>query len=248
MAYNILITNDDGIYSEGISALYQVFSNDSLFNVYVVSPSTEYSACSHTVTLRKPISSQEITTDKVKGIAVSGSPADCVKLAILNIYAEINFDLVISGINPGRNNGVCVHYSGTVAGAKEAALFRIPSISVSIMSTKDANFLAIAEFLKKFVTDNMIQIKERKSFLNINIPKNVDLTKKPVYLRMGTNPFISAYTTHLHFGIDHWFCGDGTLGNIDPGIHDENHFDDIIITPLKIDLTDYEELEYWKNS
>ncbi len=250
MTYKILLTNDDGIYSPGIKALFSSFKADSLFEVFVVAPSEEYSGSSHGITLREAICTKPVKHSDINGIAVKGTPADCVKLALLNLHATIDFDLVISGINSGSNNGSSIHYSGTVGAAKEAALYKIPAIAISLFSHDDQKFNEAADFLNSFLHSKIKQITTRNSFLNINIPLAVDYTKMPIFCKMGTSPFISPYKNYQHFNTDLWYCGDATKDlekslQIDEKIILNNQ---ITITPLQVDLTDYHELDFWQNN
>ena len=116
---NILLTNDDGIYAEGLWALYRRFSPKHA--VTVVAPDRERSAVGHGITLHQPLRATKISVDRdFHGYAVNGTPADCIKISLMEILDKPP-DLVISGINLGANVGVNLNYSGTVAAAKEAA-------------------------------------------------------------------------------------------------------------------------------
>src|SRR5712691_956794 len=121
----ILVTNDDGYRSEGIRVLADALA--PLGEVTVVAPIEEASAIGHALTLRRPLRLEHISE---RVLAVDGTPTDCVNLAITHVFKGLP-DLVVSGINKGWNLGDDVTYSGTVAGALEAALLGIPSIAVS---------------------------------------------------------------------------------------------------------------------
>ena len=125
----ILVTNDDGVRSEGIHALARALKH--LGEVIVVGPQTEASAIGHALTLRRPLR-MELLEEGV--YEVDGTPTDCVNIAITQLYKPSGAmpDLVVSGINKGYNLGDDVTYSGTVAGALEAALLGIPGIAVSL--------------------------------------------------------------------------------------------------------------------
>ena len=127
---NILITNDDGIYADGIIELSKEISK--IANVYVVAPEGQRSATGHSITIHSPIMVQEsYMGDNIKAYSISGTPADCVKIGIEAIFKDINFDLVLSGINNGPNLGTDVIYSGTVSAAIEGFILNKPSIAVS---------------------------------------------------------------------------------------------------------------------
>src|SRR5215472_14397417 len=131
----ILLTNDDGVYAPGLRALRKELQK--LGDVVVVAPATEQSAVGHSITLLTPLLVQEVLDEQNQfmGWAVEGRPADCVKLALLELLPEPP-DLVISGLNAGSNAGINVLYSGTVAAAIEGAFFRRVSIAVSLEYTK----------------------------------------------------------------------------------------------------------------
>ena len=127
---DVLLTNDDGIYAQGLWALYNRFAEKH--KVAVVAPDRERSAIGHAITLHQPLRATRISLNgDTGGYAVNGTPADCIKLGILEILA-IRPDVVVAGINPGANVGANLNYSGTVAAAKEAALCGTIGIAVSI--------------------------------------------------------------------------------------------------------------------
>src|SRR5436309_2716981 len=132
---HILLTNDDGIYAPGLRALRLELKK--LGSVSVVAPATEQSAVGHSITLLTPLLVQEVEDENNEflGWAVEGRPADCVKLALLELLPE-KPDLIVSGLNAGSNAGINVLYSGTVAAAFEGAFFKCTSIAVSLEYTK----------------------------------------------------------------------------------------------------------------
>lgn len=169
----ILISNDDGILSNGIHALIEALS--PCHEVYVVAPDRERSAAGHSLTLHTPLRVEEV--DPKYGAKrcwmTTGTPGDCVKLAINAILSEEEKpDLVISGINHGPNLGADILYSGTVSCAMEGAMMGYPSIATSLASMKteyedfkfSANF--VAELLNRLETYKI----PPKTILNINIP------------------------------------------------------------------------------
>ena len=126
----ILLTNDDGIFAPGLAAMYKRLS--TLGDVFVAAPSNVQSGAGHSISLSEIDCEHIDIAGKFSGYSINGSPADCVKLAINELF-NLNgqFDLVVSGINHGANVGINVFYSGTVAGAIEAAFYNIPAIAVS---------------------------------------------------------------------------------------------------------------------
>ena len=125
---NFLISNDDGVHAPGLLALYEALS--TLGMVRVVAPDTEQSGCASALNISQPLYTQELSSGF---IAVSGSPADCVYLALHHIYRDIKFDCVITGINSGANLGQDVLFSGTFGAALTAQLFGLPAIATSLV-------------------------------------------------------------------------------------------------------------------
>jgi 5'-nucleotidase len=121
---HILVTNDDGIDAPGLAALVEVAQ--TLGQVTVVAPATHMSGCSHAATTDRPM---RVVDHGLSRYSVAGTPADCVRIALLQIAPQIDF--VLSGINDGGNLGVDVLMSGTVAGAREALLLGRPAVAVS---------------------------------------------------------------------------------------------------------------------
>jgi len=163
----ILLTNDDGFYSEGLKALYQELKEWG--QVFIVAPDREKSASSLSLTLHHPLRVKSIQNNIY---AVDGTPADCVYLAIQKILPRFP-DLLISGINHGPNLGQQdISYSGTVAGAKQGAFLRIPSLAVSLIPDNDGIFAfetsaKIVHALARKIMDNHLP---KGIALNINIP------------------------------------------------------------------------------
>src|SRR3989338_604903 len=143
----ILLTNDDGIYADGIYALYLELKK--IGAVTVVAPDSERSSVGHGITLAHPIWDKRVNRKgRFFGIGISGTPADCVKFAVAVILKR-KPDVVVSGINLGHNDGCSVFYSGTVAGVREGALMGIPSIAVSLATFINPDFSFAAQCAAK---------------------------------------------------------------------------------------------------
>ena len=143
----ILLTNDDGFTAPGLRAVWDALSPEC--EAIIIAPETEQSAVGHAITLATPLKVKEMKEgDRLLGYAVSGTPADCVKIAVTELLPEPP-KLVISGINQGSNMGSCVIYSGTVSAATEAAIMGVPSIAVSLNSWDNKDFSVSAEFIRK---------------------------------------------------------------------------------------------------
>ena len=130
----ILVTNDDGVRSDGIRALAEAMQ--PLGEVTIVAPLAEASAIGHALTLRRPLRLEQLSE---RVFAVDGTPTDCVNIAITTVFKRAP-DLIVSGINKGWNLGDDVTYSGTVSGAFEGALLGVPSVAVSLQYTEDRTF------------------------------------------------------------------------------------------------------------
>jgi 5'-nucleotidase len=174
----ILLTNDDGVYAPGLRALRKELQK--LGTVTVVAPAGEQSAVGHSITLLTPLIVQEVVDEDQKpmGWAVEGRPADCVKLALLELLKEPP-DLIVSGLNAGSNAGINVLYSGTVAAAIEGAFFQCTSIACSLAYTKPTtpNFPAAAEQAAKVVAQIARHPLSRGSLFNVNVPS---AEKRPI--------------------------------------------------------------------
>ena len=248
----ILLTNDDGIYAEGIRALYQALAD--LGEVTVVAPDTECSAVGHAITLSDPLRVKNVNRGGLFfGYSVTGTPADCVKIAIRAILKD-RPDIVVSGINLGPNVGYSVLYSGTVSGATEGAILGIPSIAISLGTFEDPDYRYAAAFAKKIVQ----LVSENKglpqgTLLNINVPavgqdrikgvRIVKQSKRAIEERFDKREDPRKRTYY-------WLTGEviESDGREDADIETlrENY---ISITPMRCDMTDYEfmnTLKLWK--
>jgi 5'-nucleotidase len=162
----ILITNDDGYRSDGLAPLADALA--ALGETTVVAPITEASAIGHALTLRHPLRLERIG-DRM--YAVDGTPTDCVNVAITQVFRALP-DLVVSGINKGWNLGDDVTYSGTVAGALEAALLGIPAIAVSLRVSREAYDFSHAARVTASLAEALLRRPlPGRTFLNINVPK-----------------------------------------------------------------------------
>ena len=165
----ILVTNDDGIFSSGIYALWEVAKEFG--DVTIVAPNTQKSAVGHGITISNPIYVREIEREnECKGFAVSGTPADCVKIGIKSILPSRPPDLILSGINIGSNLGNNIIYSGTVAAAVEGAVVGIQSIALSIDSHNPTSFETSKAVVRKMINFVMNNKIPSGTILNVNVP------------------------------------------------------------------------------
>jgi 5'-nucleotidase len=160
----ILVTNDDGVHSDGIHALARALAR--LGEVIVVAPHIEASAIGHALTLRRPLRMERLREGVYE---VDGTPTDCVNVAITQLY-QAPPDLIVSGINKGYNLGDDVTYSGTVSGALEGALLGIPAIAVSLERTAEYDFTQAAEAAASVAEAVLDRGLPCRTFININVP------------------------------------------------------------------------------
>ncbi len=167
----ILITNDDGIYSPGIRALWEALN--SFGDIIAVAPSSQKSAISHAITIFQPLRVRQVKdVDGFCGYSVSGTPADCSKIAIKHILSK-KPKVLISGINLGANVGNNIIYSGTVSAALEGTMLGIPSIAISLDSFKNDRFELSKKLARDVVSFVLKNNLPKGTMLNVNVP-NID--------------------------------------------------------------------------
>jgi len=237
----ILVTNDDGVHSEGIHALADALKR--LGEVTVVAPHIEASAIGHALTLRRPLRVERLRQDVYE---VDGTPTDCVNVAIARILDEAPI-LVVSGINKGYNLGDDVTYSGTVAGAMEAALLGIAGVAVSLERSADTyDFAPAAAAAAQVAAQVLARALPSRTFININVPAG-----QP----KGFRTTVQARRNHVTVvderldprGRPYYWIEEGQN---DWEVNDRSDYAAVkagyvSVTPLQPDLTDYAALENW---
>ncbi len=238
----IVLTNDDGIFAEGICALFRALSVD--YDVVVVAPEAERSAVGHAITLSQPLRVKVVRRGReFWGYAVNGTPADCVKLAFYELVKDVQ--LVVSGINRGANVGINVLYSGTVSAATEAAILGIPSIAVSLDAYRGGDYCFAAYFTYYLIEEVFKWPLEFPFCLNVNIPNlPAHLIKGVKFTRQGTNRLKERFEKRIdpHGNVYYWQCGEEfreTDEDTDVVALKSGY---ISITPLFHDLTNHREL------
>ncbi len=248
----ILLTNDDGIAAPGLAALEKEISK--IAEVMVVAPATEMSAVGHAITLSDPLRAFEYKKNgEFFGHAVTGTPADCVKIAYWALLKDKpKPDLLISGINQGSNTGINTIYSGTVSAATEGAILDLPSFAVSLASYTHSDFSVAAKFASTLAQRLSKQKLPENVFLNVNVPPVIKENLKGVKI---TRQGLSSYWEEFETRNDprqrkyYWLTGERKKipkdENVDDRAVEENK---ISITPIHYDLTHYpaiKELESW---
>ncbi len=164
----LLITNDDGIFAPGLEALYLAVTD--IGQVEVVAPADAQSAVGHAISVLTPMAVRRLHVNNVfHGWSVAGRPADCVKLAVLELL-DVRPDFVLSGINAGANTGVNVLYSGTVAGAVEAAVFGVPSMAFSLELSDEMDFHRAGRVARAILDRYIANRPAPGTCLSVNIP------------------------------------------------------------------------------
>ena len=164
---NILLTNDDGIFAPGLAAFYRELVK--IGRVTVVAPSDGQSGASHSITFAEPLVCNKVDiSGQFTGFSVQGSPADCVKLAAMELH-EGPIDLLVAGINNGANAGINVYYSGTVAAAMEGAFLKIPAVAMSLAVEPSMDFEQAATYGVQ-ILEKLMPVR-KGSVININLPE-----------------------------------------------------------------------------
>jgi len=236
----ILVTNDDGVHSEGIHALAEAL--DRLGDVIVVAPHIEASAIGHALTLRRPLRMEKLR-DRV--YEVDGTPTDCVNVALTQLF-DTAPDLVVSGINKGFNLGDDVTYSGTVSGALEGALLGVPSIAVSLERTSGTyDFGPSARATAAIASAVLEHGLPGRTFLSVNVP-----TGEPRGMRVtvqGKRNHVTVVSERTDpRGKSYYWIEEGE-NNWEP--HDLSDFQAVkdgylSITPLQPDLTAHDAMAH----
>ena len=233
MARRILVTNDDGYRSEGIAILMEALVG--LGEVTIVAPTVEASAIGHALTLRRPLRLEPIAP---RVFAVDGTPTDCVNIAVTQVFHGLP-DLVVSGINKGWNLGDDVTYSGTVAGALEAALLGVPSIAVSLrMSRSQYDFGPSARAAAIMAEALLRHPLPSRTFLNINVPKGRPKGYR-VTVQAKRNHITSVAERHDPKGHAYYWIEEGQDAWEPHDLSDYQAVRDgyVSVTPLQPDLT-----------
>lgn len=241
-----LLTNDDGIYAKGLSALYSELSEEA--DCLIVAPEIEQSAVGHAITISRPLMVRSATKNgNFLGYAVYGTPADCVKIGIKEL-SDKPVDMVISGINRGANAGINIIYSGTVSAATEAVIMGIPSLAISLDTRKDADYTFAAQFARKIVR-KLIDNPElhNNTAINVNIPALPgEKIKGVTVVRQGKRNIIEHFEKRIdpRENVYYWISGesqterdkqDTDVSALAAGF--------ITITPIQYDLTKYDMLD-----
>lgn len=239
----ILVTNDDGVFAKGIRSLVEAVSD--LGEVVVVAPDKPQSGMGHAVTIHSPLRLNKLRSpfpgvDEV--YSSSGTPVDCVKLAIYHVLKGRTPDLLVSGINHGSNSSINVIYSGTMSAAVEGAVEGIPSIGFSLLDhSANANFDASISIARRMSVAALSNQFPNSTCLNVNIPKLPESELKGIKICRQAKAFWSdAFERRADPGGNEYFWMTGEFNNRDKGEDtDEWALEQgyVSVVPVHYDLT-----------
>ncbi len=238
----VLISNDDGIHAEGIQTLAEWLSKK--YDVYIFAPDRERSAMGHALTLHKPLRVEEIEYDApvIKAYSVTGTPSDCVKIAI-NAILDFTPDIVVSGINHGPNLGIDVLYSGTVSAALEGAINGVPSIAVSLVNgfEKHADFGPTAEFICHYIPRVLEAGIPPKTIVNVNTPAiSLNEISAIKVTELGRRMYTDTYERRVdpRGQVYYWLAGEIVDENEAEGTDVQTIRNNMVsVTPIHFDMT-----------
>lgn len=244
----ILLSNDDGVYADGLKALRSALATTA--DLQVMAPDRDRSGASNSLTLSSPLRVVQVS-DKVA--CVQGTPTDCVHLALTGYLPKVP-DMVVSGVNCGANMGDDVWYSGTVAAAMEGRFLGLPAVAVSLVAshTDEHHFETAGEVAKVIVGQIIKEPLPAGTILNVNVP-NIPLDELDGYevTRLGTRHQSQAAIKRAdpRGGDIYWIGPAGEEADAGLGTDfDAVRRNKVSITPLRVDLTDYkafDQVSHW---
>jgi 5'-nucleotidase len=242
----ILVTNDDGVDSPGLSALARALKH--VEDVCIIAPNRNWTAAGHTKTLDRPLRVTEITLpgSRLRGFSSDGSPSDCVALGFLGLAPE-RPRLVVSGINTGPNMGSDITYSGTVSAAMEGVVSGVPAIAVSLGDYYEFEFGYAAAFAARLARRVLRQGLENDVLLNVNVPRGRRSDVRGVKVtRLGRREYNDELIRRKDpFGRDYFWIGGSPPGGAgEPGT--DLHAvaaGYVSVTPVQLDLTNHDLIE-----
>lgn len=246
----ILVTNDDGITAPGIRKLIEIMNE--IGHVIVVAPDSPQSGKGHAITINSTLMVEEIKmSGEQRDFACSGTPVDCVKLALDKILPR-RPDLVVSGINHGSNSSINVIYSGTMSAAVEAGVEGLPAIGFSLLDYSfEADFDQARDFIKQIVLKTLANPMPEGIVLNVNIPKLKKEEIKGIRIcRQAKAKWEENFDERTNPQGKKYYWLTGYFNNMDSGDDaDETALMEgyISIVPVKFDLTGYEYINQLKD-
>lgn len=246
----ILVTNDDSVNAKGIHSLVKIASKHG--RVVVVAPDKPQSGMGHAITLNDPIRLTRVSMfGEIEAYASSGTPVDCVKLAIYEVLNR-KPDLVLSGINHGENSSTNVLYSGTMSAAIEGAMEGLPSIGFSLSNfSPEADFMQYESFISDIINNALIKDFPKFTCLNVNIPDIPSSHVSGISICTQAHAFWADRFDKREdqFGRPYYWLT-GEFGEVNPREDSDLHALNngyISIVPTHFDLTNYAVLDQIKN-
>lgn len=246
----ILVTNDDGITSPGIKALMEVAYKHG--EIVIIAPDKPQSGVGHAITLVSTLRINKVKLyDTYEGYSCSGTPVDCVKLAVNEIMPQ-KPDLIVSGINHGSNCSINVIYSGTMSAAIEGVLEGIPSIGFSLLDYSiEADFTAAQKVADKIINTALKKKLPKNCCLNVNIPRVSESELMGVKIcRQANANWVEKFDKRIDPSGKEYYWLTGEFKNYDNGKDTDvwalaNNY--VSVVPTQIDLTDYKAMNTLKN-
>jgi len=240
----ILVSNDDGVLAPGLVALRAELMR--VGETAIVAPEHNWSAAGHTKTLHKPLRVSEVTlADGLPALAASGSPSDCVALALLGVL-DRRPHVVVSGINLGANVGNDLTYSGTVAAAMEAVIWGVTAIAVSLDALQPEDLGVAARFAARLAQRVLEDTPPYPLLLNVNVPAVPEPQLRGVRItRLGQRIYRDALVKRLdpRGRPYYWIGGEPPSGRPEPGTDIGALAEGYIsVTPVRLDLTDHDQI------
>ncbi|MDO4551678.1 MAG: 5'/3'-nucleotidase SurE [Planctomycetia bacterium] len=252
-----LLTNDDGIFSPGLSAIKQEM--EKLGDVYVVAPAAEQSGVSQSMTFRAPLIVKDVFfQNKRWGWAVEGTPTDCIKVGV-NAICPRTPDLIISGINWGQNAGTNILYSGTLGAAREGGLRGIPTVALSVEDDEIMPDFTRAAAISRSLIQQILELLQKESDIttphpvfNINMARESLQEENPqiIFAPMDTTPYGDTLERRVDtFGRYYYWHFPNSRRHRPETMTDMNALglNRIVITPIQIDMTNYSLLTKMEN-
>ena len=240
----ILATNDDGILADGLQQLVEELSQ--IASVLVAAPDRERSATGHAITMFQPLRAKATEVPGAEAAyAISGTPADCVKLAVDMLFPK-QIDLIVSGINRGANLGTDVLYSGTVSAALEGVMLGLPAIAFSLAEVAAPDFKPVANLARNLIETMWQKTWPADTLLNINVPQVSEDLKGIKVTTLGhiryNNPILEREDPWG--GTYYWLAGQVPENNhVEPSDVWAINNGYVSLTPIQFDLTDYRLLD-----
>lgn len=246
-----MVTNDDGYRAKGLQAIIEAVQPFGY--LVIVAPNQPNSGQSHAITVNLPLRMEKIEeSEDYEFYVVSGTPADCVKIANSQFFRSEKPSLLVSGVNHGANSSASVVYSGTMAAAIEGSLYEIPSIGFSLLDfSRDADFSAAIPYIRMIVQNVLNNGMSHEVCLNVNIPKGPLSKIEGIRIcRQNKGFWREEFNVRLDPKNREYYWLTGEFYNLEPEAEDTDewalHNNYISIVPVQVDMTSYKHMAEFK--